>query len=453
MSYLSFAKKIVKQTRFGSQLMSILPKNLTYGSLYPQIVQLYKWKISGDNTKIEEFMRARMVLTLSNALKNVPWYTKNVAIDPLSINVDNVYDKLLEFPYTDKKTVMENWDDFQNTSIPKTKLKYGSTEGTTGQGVVISGTFNDTMVSKIFFEQDLKNIGYDFLKSKILRIGLDALKKENEYPVEIRGNRCFVSPIHINEKWMPEIIKKTYSYRPEIIHSYPSLLYQYASYIIDNNIEPLKVKCLFLASDTFLFHHYLTFKKAFPDALIYCIYGMSERVLLGVAKIDGEHQSIGYKLNPLFGYAENVINSDGNYELVGTGYWMEAMPFIRYKTNDFGKIDRNGFIKTLEGRGNTYLTTMQGNTIAGITVLSFDDFFWVYIKSIQLIQDCPGHLILRIIPKENYSEEVGKSMIAYMEKTWPNLFKYSIEVSDAPIKGRSLKANSVIVLNKNSCLC
>lgn len=445
MSYLSYAKRIVKQTKFGSQLMSIFPKRITYGSLYPQIVQLYKWRESNENTRIEEFMRARMVLTLNNALKNVPWYAKNVTIDPLSININNVYDKLMQFPYTDKKTVMDNWQDFQNVNIPKAKLKFGSTEGTTGQGVVISGTFNDTIVSKIFFEQDLKTIRYDFLKSKILRIGLDALKKEDEYPIEIRGNRCFVSPIHLNEKWMPEIVKKTYEYHPEVIHSYPSLLYQYASYIVDNNIEPLKVKCLFLASDTFLYHHYLTFKKAFPDAMIYCIYGMSERVLLGVAKIDEEHQSIGYQLNPFFGYAENFRNTDGNYELVGTGYWMEAMPFIRYKTNDFGKINSTGYIEKLEGRGNSYLTTKKGYKIAGISVLSFEDYYWDYIKSIQLIQKQHGDLILRVVPKENYNPEIGCRMISDMEKIWPGLFDYSIETADTPIKGRSLKANSIIV--------
>lgn len=445
MSYLSYAKRFVKQTKFGSQLLSIFPKRVVYGSLYPQIVQLYKWKESGENDKIDAFLREKMVSTLKMALKTVPWYTKNVSVDPLSINTSNVYDKLLDFPYTDKKIVMDNWSDFQNSSIPKSKLKFGSTEGTTGQGVVISGTFNDTICSKIFFEQDMKGVGYDYLKSKILRIGLDALKKEDEYPIEIRGNRCFVSPIHLNEKWLPEIIKKTYSYRPEIIHSYPSLLYQYASYIVDNNIEPLKVKCLFLASDTFLYRHYIVFKKAFPDALIYCIYGMSERVLLGVARINEVDKTIGYQLNPFFGYAENIIDDNGNYELVGTGYWMEAMPFIRYRTNDFGRVDSNDFIEKLEGRGNSYLTTKKGYKIAGISVLSFEDYYWDYIKSIQLIQRRHGDLILRVVPKKNYNSAIGERMISDMEKTWPGLFNYIIETAQEPIKGRSLKANSVIV--------
>ncbi len=445
MSYLNFAKEFIKKSKYGSTILAYLPKHIIYGNLYNEISNLYCWKDSNQLEKIDYYLRNRMVKTLSNALTNVPWYKKNVILDPCSITIDNVYDKLLQFPYTSKKTVMDNWNDFFNKNIPKTKLKYGSTEGTTGQGVVLAGNFNDIVVPKIFYENDLKSINYNFLKTKILRIGLDALKKEYEYPIEIKGNRCYVSPIHLNDKWLPTIITKSYAYHPEIIHSYPSLLYQLATYILDHDIAPLHVKCLLLASDTFTYHHYLTFKKAFPNALIYCIYGMSERVLLGVAKINEKKHSIGYQLNKMFGYSENFIDDYGNPEIVSTGYWMEAMPFIRYKTNDFGKIDQNGFIEHLEGRGSAYLKTIKGDKVSGISLLEFEDFFWNYIESIQLIQKIPGEVILRVVPKNTYNEEIGCRMIRSMEQTWPGLFKFSITTADKPIKGRSLKANSIIV--------
>lgn len=445
MSYLSLAKKFVKQSKFGSQMLSLLPKRVLYGALYGQIRQLYEWQAKGETDKVDLFLRRRMRKTLQDALINVPWYRQNVAVDPNSITPSNVYDKLLQFPYTSKQLVMENWDGFLNQKYSKKNLRYGSTEGTTGQGVVIANTYND-IVSKIpFFESDLSDVGYDYLKSRILRIGLDALRAETDYPVVIRGNRCYVSPIHLNNNWFPEIYRMAKAYLPDVIHSYPSLLFLLANYIVENSLSPIPVKCLFLASDTFLYQHYIVFKKAFVCERIYCIYGMSERVLLGSARIDEQNHTIGYQLNNLYGYAENLKNEFGNYELVGTGYWMEAMPFIRYRTNDFGKIDEAGFVKHLDGRGNTYLTTKKGYKVAGISLLDFENYFWDYIRAIQLVQEKPGDLILRIVPKETFSEEIGTRMLVDMEKNWPGLFDYEIRTATEVIKGRSLKANSIIV--------
>lgn len=445
MSYLSLIKKFVKQSKFGSQLMSLLPKRVLYGPLYGQICQLYEWREKGEHDKVDSFLRKRMCYTLKEALINVPWYHRNVAIDPNTITIDNVYDKLLQFPYTSKQIVMADWDGFLNQRYSKNQLRYGSTEGTTGQGVVIANTYND-IVSKIpVFESDLRDVGYDYLKSRILRIGLDALRAETDYPVVVKGNRCYVSPVHLNDKWFPEIYRRAKAYLPDVIHSYPSLLFLFANYIVDNSLPPIPVKCLFLASDTFLYRHYLVFKRAFVCEQIYCIYGMSERVLLGVARVDEHNNTIGYQLNDFYGYAENLKNEAGNYELVGTGYWMEAMPFIRYRTNDFGKIDSKGFVANLEGRGNSYLTTKKGYKVAGISMLDFKSYFWEYIRAVQLIQEKPGSLILRVVPKTTFTEEIGNRMLADMEGDWPGLFDYEIETAEELIKGHSLKANSVIV--------
>ena len=86
---------------------------------------------------------------------------------------------------------------------------------------------------------------------------------------------------------------------------------------------------------------------------------MSEHVALGKSIINKEEKTISYQLDNLYAYNENLEDEFGNNEIIGTSYWNEAMPFIRYKTQDFGKIDSNGFIKSLDGRGQTFLSLIH----------------------------------------------------------------------------------------------
>ena len=103
MSYLNFAKEFIKKSKYGSTILAYLPKHIIYGNLYNEISNLYCWKDSNQLEKIDYYLRNRMVKTLSNALTNVHKKKKNVILDPCCITIDNVYDKLLQFPYTSKK--------------------------------------------------------------------------------------------------------------------------------------------------------------------------------------------------------------------------------------------------------------------------------------------------------------------------------------------------------------
>ena len=135
----------------------------------------------------------------------------------------------------------------------------------------------------------------------------------------------------------------------------------------------------------------------------------------------------------------------GNYEIVGTSYWNEAMPFIRYRTQDFGKINNEGFIKSLDGRGQTFLTTKKGDKIAGISILALEDYVWNYVEAIQFVQHERGKLIIRIIPRLDYTDGIGKKIILDIEQKWPGLFDYEIHIVEEITKGRSTKVNSIIV--------
>ena len=60
------------------------------------------------------------------------------------------------------------------------------------------------------------------------------------------------------------------------------------------------------------------------------------RVLWGHGCYDGK--DLSYHFNPLYGIVENYRDKNGEYELVGTGFWNHAMPLIRYRTHDLCRL-------------------------------------------------------------------------------------------------------------------
>lgn len=445
MGYLDTAKKIVKKSKYGSYFFALFPKRILYTSFYNEVIKLHTLEDEGNEQKLDVLLRKRMVHVLQEALKHVPWYRNNVHIDWKEINEQNVYELLKKFPYTDKKIIMDNWDDFINEKYPRNKLKIGSTEGTTGQGILIARCHKEIGAHKAFIENEAKEVKFDFIKTKTIRIGLEALKNINDYPCEKFGNRLLVSPVHLTPKWFETIYRECVKFNANTIHSYPTLLFLFAQYINENKLPPIKLKFLLLASDVFLFHHYELFKRVFNNPEIKCTYNMSEHVALGFSVINNQEKAVGYQLDKIYAYNENLIDEFDRNEIIGTSYWNEAMPFIRYKTQDFGKIDNLNFIKSLDGRGQSYLTTKLGHKIAGISVLDPEDYFWDYIYSYQFIQREKGKIIMRYVVRDSYTDDIGKRIINDMENKWPGLFDYEIEIVDEIQKGKSTKVQSIIV--------
>ena len=68
-----------------------------------------------------------------------------------------------------------------------------------------------------------------------------------------------------------------------------------------------------------------------------------------------------------------------------------------------------------------------------------------YIDSLQFVQKERGKLIIKIIPKGNYTQEIGERIIADIELKWPGLFDYEINIVSEISKGRSTKVNSIVV--------
>jgi phenylacetate-CoA ligase len=266
---------------------------------YSEAVKLLKLEDINDEKKdtIENIQRSLLSRLLKNALQNVPFYQKNVKINPDRINPGNAIETLSEFPFISKQDIMNNPADFISKKFNKYFLIHITTSGSTGRGIGIYKAIDEIQIEHAFVDDLWARLGCD-KKAKILRLGADAIVPADKYPCHIKGRRLLVSPRHLNEHWLPQIMNEIDAFNPEFIHSYPSCLEILARYVQDNNRE-LKIKGILLASEEVRNEQLDLFNNVF-DAPICFFYGATEQVLLGYGCYDGK--SVCYHFNPLYGF-------------------------------------------------------------------------------------------------------------------------------------------------------
>lgn len=437
-----------------------LPPSLLMSKKYYEAREyLLSAEISGGSDKIiSDIQRRLMSRTLKNALETVPYYRREVKIDPDSIGPDNAMEVIDKFPYIDRSDIMKKPIDFLSKGWRNHFLFYTTTGGSTGKGVGLWKRFSEFQVNQAFIENMWSHYGYN-RRSTVLRIGSDGAVSLDKSPCRVIDKRLLVSPRHLSDKWLPKIVMEIDEFEPDFIHSYPSCLEVLASYLRKNN-KSLDVKCIFLASEEIRKEQLDFFDEVFRAPICFH-YGAGENVLIGHGCYDGE--KIRYHLNPLYGYAENRRDEYGS-ELIGTGFWNEAMPLIRYRTEDYGNIEedpiqcdscgRSGkIVHRLDGRKQYYLTTKHGTKFAALSIsCGVDMFTWDYVSNFQYVQNRPGELELHIIPRNTLTPEVEAMILEAQKKRLSEWFEpiTLVKRSEIPLTGAGKRRLVVVNINQGS---
>jgi phenylacetate-CoA ligase len=131
--------------------------------------------------------------------------------------------------------------------------------------------------------------------------------------------------------------------------------------------------------------------------------------------------------------------SDGIGNVLATGLYNYAMPFIRYDTGDMGYIieDKCGcgrkstLLKEIIGRSVDILQTPEGKSVHGWFLLYI---FWEYgegIKEYQVIQKKIDEIEIKIVPDDTFNEKnlnIIKQIILEKSKVWNIKFRLVDEI-------------------------
>jgi phenylacetate-CoA ligase len=365
------------------------------------------------------------VLTL--AVRYVPHYRAS-GITLAQCRNEDPFDLVRELPFLTKAQVMAEPEAFVSERVPRWRRYQKSSSGSSGQGILLWRTKRTADIEKAFLDQQWAPWGWSSESSRILRMGDDARRKLEEYPVRLERNRLLVSSLHLTDPWLPSIYDQAVAFKPQFIHAYSSCAISLARFIVETGRRPLRIGGLLLTSEPLPAAWVPTLQAAFA-ADISINYGLTERTNFAEAVVrrDGPAR-IEYRVNPVYGYQENFEHPDGRCEIVGTSYWNDVMPLIRYRTGDFGRI-RDGRIEHMDGRELEYLVTKQGRQLPGLSVEPEAEV-WDKVRQLQVYQPEPGRIEFRVVPKPGVSQGELDSVMATFDPLWADFFDLSVRVVD-----------------------
>jgi len=386
---------------------------------------------------LEKHQMQELNKLLNHAFENVPYYTK--VFDSLSLKPKDIHSisDLDKIPFLTKDIIKLNIKNLKAINYSESRFELLSTGGSTGQpltfyiekGVALSklmayAKLQMDWTNRSFFDKCVSITGDDF-----------------PFKFQFFGRTLVISSFFINDKYLPIIIKKIQKFKPKHILGYPSAITKIAIYMKKNNFEGFPgLETIVCRAETLNDWQQDFLKKMF-NCHIYNQYGLREYAALGCTC---KHSNY-FHMFPEFGIVE-LIGKDGKPvtkegetgEIVGTGFYTNIFPFIRYRTGDLGvytlkkcKCGRNyPLLERIEGRTQEFLVSKTNQLVFltgayGLMVKSS-----LNVKECQLYQDSPGEVVINIVKGENYSEIDTKAILQNFQKKLGDEFLLSIDFVD-----------------------
>ncbi len=421
-----------------NRLRNLIPEKLHFPGSYFYMKNLIKKK--QQQLSVQRELDEALAAVLKTALGKVPYYRElGLGIKAEEVTRDNAQAVFRKFPFIDKKVVSGNEEAFLSEDFQKKDLRFLTTGGTTGYGLKLWTNRSNLYVDRAFIDYRWGQVGFQ-RNSKLVRIGCDGIRGANESPFSNDGYKLLISPYHLNEDWFPVIIKELLAFGVEFIHAYPSSLELLLNYLQEKQVVLPGLKAIFLGSERVSLRILDLIRAAFGEIPVVINYGLTERTNMAWGIRTGPR--ISYQCEELYGITENYFNNDGFGEIVGTSYWNQVMPLIRYRTQDYGKVE-NGLITEILGREQQVFLTKSGHKIFGHTV-AVDDFIYDYVTTFQVVQNEVGKVELHVVPKANYNQEIGQKILQAQETKWGGYFDLTILTKEKVTTTRSGKVLEAI---------
>ena len=259
-----------------------------------------------------------------------------------------------------------------------------------------------------------------------------------------------LSSDHLEPVHMPRYVAALRQWRPEFIQAFPSALYPLARWLADHPAQDItgRIRAIQLTSEN-TYGFQLDLLRQVFDCPVLMHYGHSERVLMACTMPDDDR----YFFWPLYGHLELLdaagqpITAPGVLgEITGTSFDNRVMPFVRYRTGDFGMwSDKPGHpalpgypvLERIEGRLQEFVVGADHRLIS-ITTLGAAHFSELArARAIQYEQHMPGHLLLNVVMEKPLNDaERAHIQSAVREKTQGSCEVEVREVADIPRTGR-----------------
>ena len=356
---------------------------------------------------------------INHCYSTVPYY--KCLMDERGIKVESInsLEDIKQFPILTKTDVLQAGDSIVSTKYPKWLMRIAYTGGTTGTPLLIRRDLFSIGNNHAFFQRQKDWAGVGLRDRCAYLTGRLVVRPDRTdgrlYSYDPFMKELILSTYHLSidtAKEYAEVIKR---YRVTAIDGYPSAVYLLAKTCFDSGIE-LKLQSVLTSSETLTGSMRNMISRAF-QCEVYDYYGSAERTSIIHTC---EHGS--YHIIPEYGLTELIPlgGSDNNKcRIISTGFWNLAMPFIRYETGDIVRTTdekcicgrQYPVVKSVSGRKADVIKTPSGREF-GAAILTHLLYGTDHIVESQIVQDELGHIIIKYVPSERFSE---KDLMAFQQ--------------------------------------
>lgn len=399
-----------------------------------------------DRERIEIWQLKKLRSIIRYAYEQVPGYFelyRDAGVKPDDVKT---LQDIRILPFTSKDLLRENPNEFSARSIPSWRRRYVTTGGSTGSPFGFYHSDTNYWMENAFIHSGWERTGWKLGDlSAVLRGNFQGTKNK-VWDYGPANHELLLSSYFLTESTYPQYKVILQKYAPKYIQAYPSAITLLADLIKQNaDTKQISFEAVFLGSENIYNWQKVKLKDTFPDAKIHGWYGHTEQVILAsmCEYSDQYHIWPFYGLTEILNEQNEAVPEEEIGELVGTSFWCDATPFIRYRTDDLAqrgkqsccKCKRNfDLIKQIEGRKQDFVVTVDGGYVT-LTGLIFAQHFHAFgaVKNMQLFQDKIGEVIVRIVPTDKFTEYDSNEIKAKMETAVGGRLKVSVEyVNDIP---------------------
>ncbi len=372
--------------------------------------------------QIQNLQNKRLRILINHAYKNVPYYHQlfnELNLTPADIKTT---DDLIKLPLLTKKDIRNNFDSLVAQNIPKSKLLYKTTGGSTGIPLRFArdkASMGHVRAAQYrFFEW----AGLDFFGDKW--ISLTASLYDDEIFRKIQAKAYLklmrqkrLPTFGVNDRIFAEYTETIKNFSPKVLYGYSSSLYLFSKFLENNNIC-LNVSSAISDSETLHPHYRQTIEKQL-NCKVFDHYGSKEATY---AQECDNHS--GYHIaieNVFLEFIDNNgkrVNDGEIGSILVTDYTNLGMPLIRYENGDLGiptskkcECGRSlPLIHSIVGRKNDILVTKDGKLIPSTLIPDIFQMFEKDIQKYQVIQTHIDKLELLLVKKKTYNEQVTEAI-------------------------------------------
>jgi len=371
------------------------------------------------------FQAERLEKLLRHAYQTTPYYRalfkkaglRHGDLVSLQSNAESI--DASRIPPLEKQTIREQLEHLCSEAFPQQQRIKNTTGGSTGTPLTFyqdRNYWNQRNLSVYYFD---RWAGWNFGEPQLILWGTLADAEGNsDWKHRMNTfwrNQYWLNGFHLTDAAMHAVFEKIQCWHPQTILAYPSSLYHVATFISENDLAPRwKLKGI-ITSAEMLYPHYRTLAETVFNTKVYNRYGGREVGLIAMECAEGRMH-----LNCRDLYLE--IDSTDPYakpgELLITQLNNYAMPFIRYRIGDIGRLSEEfcpcgnqlPILAELLGRTTATFRTKMGTLIHG-GYFTQQFYNLTGVSQFQLIQETFEQCVLKLIINAQWKEATRALLI------------------------------------------